>query len=84
MIPAAFEYTRPSSLADAIGAVGGGAKVIAGGQSLLPLLKLRLASAEKLVDIGRLEELKGYRPLPDGGLEFGALTTYAVWQAATT
>jgi len=84
MIPAAFEYTRPSSLADAVNAVGGGAKVIAGGQSLLPLLKLRLATAEKLVDIGRIAELKGYRPMPDGGLEIGALTTYAEWQAATT
>ncbi len=84
MNPAAFEYTRASSLADAVAAVGGGAKVIAGGQSLLPLLKLRLAAADKLVDIGRLDELKGYRPQPDGGLEMGALTTYAEWQAATT
>ena len=84
MIPAAFEYTRASSVADAVAAVGGGAKVIAGGQSLLPLLKMRLASADKLVDIGRLSELKGYRPTPDGGVEIGALTTYAEWQAATT
>jgi len=84
MNPAAFEYTRASSLADAVAAVGGGAKVIAGGQSLLPLLKLRLAAADRLVDIGRLDELKGYRPQPDGGLEMGALTTYADWQAATT
>jgi aerobic carbon-monoxide dehydrogenase medium subunit len=84
MIPAAFDYTRANSLADAVVAVGGGAKVIAGGQSLLPLLKLRLAAADKLVDIGRLSELKGYRPQPDGGLEIGALTTYAEWQAATT
>jgi len=84
MNPAAFEYTRAASLADAVTAVGGGAKVIAGGQSLLPLLKLRLAAADKLVDIGRLDELKGYRPQPDGGLEMGALTTYADWQAATT
>jgi len=84
MNPAAFEYTRAASLADAVAAVGGGAKVIAGGQSLLPLLKLRLAAADKLVDIGRLDELKGYRPQPDGGLEMGALTTYADWQAATT
>jgi len=84
MNPAAFEYTRASSLADAVAAVGGGAKVIAGGQSLLPLLKLRLAAADKLVDIGRLDELKGYRPQADGGLEMGALTTYAEWQAATT
>ena len=84
MNPAAFEYTRASSLADAVAAVGGGAKVIAGGQSLLPLLKLRLAAADKLVDIGRLDELKGYRPQADGGVEIGALTTYAEWQAATT
>jgi aerobic carbon-monoxide dehydrogenase medium subunit len=83
MIPAAFEYTRAASLSDAVAAVGGGAKVIAGGQSLLPLLKLRLAAADKLVDIGRIGELKGYRPQPDGGLEIGALTTYAEWQAAT-
>jgi aerobic carbon-monoxide dehydrogenase medium subunit len=84
MIPASFAYTRAASLSDAVAAVGGGAKVIAGGQSLLPLLKLRLAAADRLVDIGRLAELKGYRPQPDGGLEIGALTTYAEWQAATT
>lgn len=84
MIPAAFEYTRASSVADAVAAVGGGAKVIAGGQSLLPLLKMRLASADKLVDIGRLSELKGYRATADGGVEIGALTTYAEWQADTT
>jgi len=84
VIPAAFEYTRASSVADAVAAVGGGAKVIAGGQSLLPLLKMRLASADKLVDIGRLSELKGYRSTPDGGVEIGALTTYAEWQAETT
>jgi aerobic carbon-monoxide dehydrogenase medium subunit len=84
MIPAAFDYTRAASLSEAVAAVGGGAKVIAGGQSLLPLLKLRLAGADKVVDIGRLSELKGYRSLPDGGLEIGAMTTYAEWQAATT
>ena len=79
MIPALFEYQRPASVDDAIRALSGadGAKVIAGGQSLLPLLKLRLASAETLVDIGRLTELRGMRPLPDGGYEVGALTTYA-------
>ena len=80
MIPSAFGYHRATSVDDALGAIsaaGGGAKIIAGGQSLLPLMKLRLASAETLVDIGRLDELKGLRPLPDGGLEIGALTTYA-------
>jgi aerobic carbon-monoxide dehydrogenase medium subunit len=84
MIPAAFGYVRASSLSDAVAAVGGGAKVIAGGQSLLPLLKLRLAAADRLVDIGKLAELKGFRELPDGGVEIGAMTTYAEWQAATS
>jgi carbon-monoxide dehydrogenase medium subunit len=84
MIPAAFGYRRATSVEDAIAAVGSGAKVIAGGQSLLPLLKLRVAAADTLVDIGRLNELKGYRTLADGGVEIGALTTYSEWQAATT
>ena len=83
MIPASFGYTRAASLSDAVAAVGGGAKVIAGGQSLLPLMKLRLASPERLIDIGRLAELKGYRHTAEGGVEIGALTTYAEWQAAT-
>jgi aerobic carbon-monoxide dehydrogenase medium subunit len=78
VIPAAFDYTRPASLDEALGLIGsGGSKVIAGGQSLLPLLKLRLASVDRLVDIGRLGELKGVRSLPDGRLAVGALTTYA-------
>jgi carbon-monoxide dehydrogenase medium subunit len=79
VIPAAFDYTRPASLDDALKLLsnGSGSKVIAGGQSLLPLLKLRLASADQLVDIGRLGELKGVRSLPDGRLAIGALTTYA-------
>jgi carbon-monoxide dehydrogenase medium subunit len=85
VIPAAFTYQRPASLDEAVQAIAGGdAKVLAGGQSLLPLLKLRLARAEKLVDIGRIGELKGYRSMPDGGVEIGAMTTYAEWQAATT
>jgi carbon-monoxide dehydrogenase medium subunit len=85
MIPAAFAYQRPSSLDEALRLIAsdGGAKVLAGGQSLLPLLKLRLGTAETLVDIGRLSELKGYRTLADGSVEIGALTTYAEWQAAT-
>ena len=79
MIPAAFGYTRAGSVDEALGAIAGddGAKVIAGGQSLLPLLKLRLASAETLVDIGRLDELRGVERLDDGRLSVGALTTYA-------
>ena len=80
MIPAPFEYERPASLADALAALeasGGAARPIAGGQSFLPLMKLRLARPERLVDIGRLEELRGIRELPDGRLAIGALTTWA-------
>ena len=79
MIPAAFGYTRAGSLDEAIQALSGssGAKVIAGGQSLLPLMKLRLAGVGTLVDIGRLGELRGISKLEDGRLAIGALTTYA-------
>jgi carbon-monoxide dehydrogenase medium subunit len=78
MIPAAFGYDRPTSLDEAIGLLArdGDAKVLAGGQSLLPLLKLRLAAADRLIDIGRIRELRGINELADGGLAIGALTTY--------
>jgi carbon-monoxide dehydrogenase medium subunit len=78
MIPAAFDYVRASSVDDALArlAAAGGAKVIAGGQSLLPLMKLRLARPETLVDIGRLAELRGVRRLADGRVAVGPLTTY--------
>ena len=78
MIPAAFEYVLATSLDDALTRLASidGAKVIAGGQSILPLMKLRLARPETLVDIGRLKELKGVRRLPDGRVAVGALTTY--------
>jgi carbon-monoxide dehydrogenase medium subunit len=80
MIPAEFGYARPKSLDDAIKLLAkgdGSTKIIAGGQSLLPLMKLRLARPGKLIDIGRLAELKGVRSLPDGRVAVGALTTYA-------
>lgn len=80
MIPAAFSYQRTATLDDALKAISGAkgtVKLLAGGQSLLPLLKLRLGSADKLVDIGRLAELKGVRPLADGGMAVGATTTYS-------
>ncbi|MCI0583927.1 MAG: xanthine dehydrogenase family protein subunit M [Chloroflexi bacterium] len=79
MIPAAFDYVRARSLDDALArlaASAGSAKAIAGGQSLLPLMKLRLARPETLVDIGRLAELRGVRRLGDGRVAVGALTTY--------
>ncbi len=80
MIPAVFAYERPATLDAALAALAasnGSAKLLAGGMSLLPLLKLRLATAGTLIDIGRLKELKGVRATPDGGFEMGALTTYA-------
>jgi len=77
MIPAKFDYVRPASLASAVRELAGGgedAKVIAGGQSLLPLLRLRLAVPDLLVDIGGLGELAGVRDAGDA-LVIGALTT---------
>jgi aerobic carbon-monoxide dehydrogenase medium subunit len=77
---AAFGYQRPATLEAALAALAashGSAKVLAGGMSLLPLMKLRLASPETIIDIGRLAELKGSGPLPDGGYSIGALATYA-------
>jgi aerobic carbon-monoxide dehydrogenase medium subunit len=79
VIPAPFSYTRADSVDEALRllAANDGAKLIAGGQSLLPLMKLRLAAADTLIDIGRLSELKGVSKLEDGRLAVGALTTYA-------
>jgi carbon-monoxide dehydrogenase medium subunit len=78
MIPAAFDYHRATSLDEALRIVAANpdAKVLAGGHSLLPLLKLRLASAGSLVDLGRVKELRGIRRAPDGSVAIGAMTTY--------
>jgi aerobic carbon-monoxide dehydrogenase medium subunit len=78
VIPAKFDYVRPSSMGDAVTALSGGgedAKVIAGGQSLLPLLRLRLAYPSLLVDVGGLDDLVG---VSDAGshLVIGARTTH--------
>ena len=78
MIPAKFDYVRPSSADEAVRALASGgddAKAIAGGQSLMPLLRLRLAYPERLVDLGGLDSLRGVRDLGDA-LEIGALTTH--------
>lgn len=85
MIPAAFSYQRPSTVDEALRAIAADpeAKVLAGGHSLLPLLKLRLARTEALIDIGRLQELKGLRYAADGSASMGALTTYAELAATT-
>ena len=78
MIPAPFEYVRPSSVAEAVSALGSGgedAKVLAGGQSLLPVLRLRLAYPSTLIDVGRVAELQGVRDDGDA-IVIGAMTTH--------
>jgi carbon-monoxide dehydrogenase medium subunit len=79
MFPNAFEYVAPATLDEAIADLSAGgddAKVLAGGQSLLPMMKLRLAAPALLVDIGRVRELARVRE-EDGGLVIGALATHA-------
>ena len=76
MIPAAFEYTRASTLAEALEAVGTQqTKLICGGQTLIPLLRFRLARPQRLVDIGHLPELRGVT-VTDDVVRIGAATTY--------
>jgi len=78
MIPAAFDYRRPTSLAEAarlLAAHADDAKILAGGHSLVPMMKLRLANPTLLIDIGRLSELSGIRE-QGGRLIIGAGTTH--------
>jgi carbon-monoxide dehydrogenase medium subunit len=76
MIPAPFDYVRATSVDDAIAALAGGeARLLAGGQSLLPMMKLRLAAPERLIDVGGLAELRYIRR--DGDvIAIGAATRY--------
>jgi carbon-monoxide dehydrogenase medium subunit len=79
MKPAAFDYVRPTTLVDAAAALGEDGvttAAIAGGQSLMPMLNLRVVLVDRVVDISRLEELKAVRETPDN-LQIGALTTHA-------
>jgi carbon-monoxide dehydrogenase medium subunit len=78
LIPAEFDYVAPGSLDEALSALSEGgedAKVLAGGHSLLPLMKLRLAAPSLLVDLRRIEELRGVSS-DDGTLRFGAMTRH--------
>ena len=78
MIPAAFDYVRPSTLDDAVAALaaaGEDGKVLAGGQSLLPVLRMRLSHPSTLVDLGRINSLRGVRDDGDA-LVIGAMTTH--------
>jgi carbon-monoxide dehydrogenase medium subunit len=77
--PAPFAYSRPQSVEEALqilAALGDDAKVLAGGQSLLPILSMRLASPHHLVDINRLAEL-AYVRVADGFVRVGALARHA-------
>src|SRR5262245_44204143 len=78
MLLAEVEYARPETVDEAVRLLAGrdNARVLAGGQSLINVMKVRVASPDVVVDIGRIEELKGVRRT-DAGLEIGAGTTYA-------
>jgi carbon-monoxide dehydrogenase medium subunit len=79
MIPAEFEYIAPDTLGDAIAALAGGgedAKLLAGGHSLLPLMKLRLAAPSLLIDLRKVPGLRGIER-HNGGWRIGALTPHA-------
>ncbi|HEX4035988.1 MAG TPA: xanthine dehydrogenase family protein subunit M [Solirubrobacteraceae bacterium] len=78
MLLAPTEYVRPGSLEEAIDELGArpGARVLAGGQSLINVLKHRAASVELLVDVSRLEELRFIDVDADGSARIGAATTY--------
>jgi carbon-monoxide dehydrogenase medium subunit len=76
MYPSRFRYEAPHSLTEAIGLLrdgGDDAKVLAGGQSLVPLMKLRFASPELVVDINNVPDLGYHKADPDGTLRIGAL-----------
>lgn len=82
MITAPFEYRRASSVDEAIsllGELGDDAKLLAGGHSLVPLMKLRLAAPTTLIDIGGVSELDGIEP-SGGGFRIGALTRHVTLQ----
>jgi carbon-monoxide dehydrogenase medium subunit len=75
MIPQTFEYSAPKTLDEALQLVNQGGKPLAGGMSLIPMMKLRLATPEQLVDIGRIKELN-YIRAEGGTLRLGAATTH--------
>src|SRR5258706_10348322 len=78
MIPAAFDYLRPQTLEEAVNLLvqhGETAKLLAGGHSLIPALKLRLAQPGTVIDIGRIADLSYIRE-QDGRIAVGAMTTH--------
>ncbi|MBC7730403.1 MAG: xanthine dehydrogenase family protein subunit M [Bacteriovorax sp.] len=77
----AFEYQRPASVTDAKAALGADARFLAGGQSLIQAMKLRLSSSERLVDLGGIADLKGIK-LDGGNIVIGAMVTHAAVAAS--
>jgi carbon-monoxide dehydrogenase medium subunit len=80
MIPAQFDYLAPTSVEEALAALaqhGDDAKIMAGGQSLLPVLRMRLNAPEIVIDLGRIESLRGIRDEGDA-LVIGAMTRHSV------
>jgi carbon-monoxide dehydrogenase medium subunit len=78
MIPAPFDYLAPTSVDEALAALaqhGDDAKIIAGGQSLLPVLRMRLNAPETVIDLGRIDTLRGIRDDGDA-IVIGAMTTH--------
>jgi carbon-monoxide dehydrogenase medium subunit len=79
MIPAPFAYARPTTVEEALQAVAAGGedvKILAGGQSLIPVMRLRLAAPETVVDLTRVTELRGVREEEDA-IVIGAMTTHS-------
>jgi aerobic carbon-monoxide dehydrogenase medium subunit len=79
VIPAKFDYVAPTSVEDALSALaaaGDEGKIMAGGQSLLPVLRMRLNAPEMVIDLGRIESLHGVRDDGDA-IVIGALTTHS-------
>jgi len=77
-----FEYTAPKTLDEALHLLAAGAKPLAGGMSLIPMMKLRLAAPEHLVDLGKLRDLNYIREAA-GALHIGATTTHAELESSS-
>ena len=83
MIPSAFEYRRAATVQEALALMqqaNGAASFLAGGHSLIPLMKLRLTEPATLIDIGRIPGLSGVQQ-EGGRISIGALTTHAELEA---
>ncbi|MXY46357.1 MAG: xanthine dehydrogenase family protein subunit M, partial [Chloroflexi bacterium] len=85
MVTSAFAYHAPTSVAEAarlLAEHGDEAKLLAGGHSLIPLMKLRLSEPSVLIDLGKVEGMAYIREADGGGLAIGSMTTYAALQSS--